>query len=61
MEKMHERGHYLEEAPRRSSLTLRVRDETKAALKSAAAANERSLSEEAEARLEQALRKQEGL
>jgi plasmid stability protein len=41
---------------RRSNLTLRVRDETKAALERNAAANGRSLSEEAETLLDQALR-----
>ena len=41
---------------RRSNLTLRVRDETKAALERNAAANGRSLSEEAETLLDEALR-----
>src|SRR6476646_6143607 len=41
---------------RRSNLTLRIRDETKAALERNAADNGRSLSEEAETLLDQALR-----
>ena len=50
-----------EGARRRSNLTLRVSDKTKAGLERDAAANGRSLSEEAEARLDQAARSQQML
>lgn len=44
-----------ENVRRRASVTLRIRDQTRAALEKHAAANVRSLSEEAETRLDQSL------
>ena len=49
------RPRKLPESRKRNFVTLRLRDETKAALMQAAEANQRSLSEELEARIETAL------